>query len=752
MYREASVGLDTSLSSGAHPSIEIYSYDNSNDKTSNFRRYFQANQDEQILDYSSAYSQYSNTNDLLSNYHRSPDEASRVVQYPVDIYPKSSSDDIRTSYPKPEIESQSRSDRLGNLMDYDSRSSYQSYSRRSPISRIDNRRSLIVSNSEHMPKKKLRKHSPVPEMRGYQSYAHRRSPELRLDYRKMDDYRTSRNERPFDRNTRRDSRERTWLKPPARYEHNSDSYSQTENISSLLDSNSLRTHQDSISLRESEIYTRENSHGVSNSSSRLTEAERNLRYSLTETERSLRYSLTSSSRYTSSIPSGLTQAERSLRFRSNTLSKTKYVRGRTEVNTPSYKQKGKLQAPKPKNKVLAILGEDADDLAQHSQSNESVTTSVLAEYIPMEVQGSPTPEETITSHTERDLLSIPKGAEDHRHSIAERETDRETDGDAAVKRRRLPKRGRKVLRRLLGEGVEYETALAKVLRDLNIPAATPEEGGPSTSKTTSKRLRSDDNCSSGAEAKKLRGEGIGLMSFSAVVEGIRVGIIHSEYPTQLIDNEHLELLQKAIMEAVEKIPEKVDRQIRFLGCTHQPGWLVLTCADQESRNWLKATVETLEPWEGAALRIVEGAEMPKPHVCVAYIPDLVGGKRTSPESVLNRLRRANRNLLTQEWKILSCDESGSGHTWTFSMDEGSVRALEQLDFKPYFNFGRVQFRLKALKAEGSGKFTHRPKPSNPGDEIGPSTSGVKRASSGTTTSVDKESGRVPNQGGNTMDV
>ncbi|KAG5866233.1 hypothetical protein JTB14_027635 [Gonioctena quinquepunctata] len=341
------IGLDTSLSSGAYPSMERNSYDNSNDKTSNFRRYFQTNQDEQIHNYSSAYSQGSNTKDLMNNYRRSSDEANRIVEYPVDIYPKSSLEDIRISYPKQTIESQSRHDSRSNLMDYDSRSSYQSYSQRSPISNLrnDNRRSLIGSNSDHIPKKLSRKHSPEPEMRGYQRNTHRSSPELRLEYGKMDDYRTSRNERPFDRNTRRDSRERTWLKPPERYEHNSDSYSRTENIPSLLDS---------ISLRESEIYTRENSHGVSNSSSKLTEAESNSRYSkfipsgFTEAERSLRYSSTSSglteaerrSRYTSSTPSGLTEAERSLRFSPNTASAiTEAERSLRYSSKPSFSSK-----------------------------------------------------------------------------------------------------------------------------------------------------------------------------------------------------------------------------------------------------------------------------------------------------------------------------------------------------------------------------------------------------------------------------
>ncbi|KAG5873120.1 hypothetical protein JTB14_031624 [Gonioctena quinquepunctata] len=72
----------------------------------------------------------------------------------------------------------------------------------------------------------------------------------------------------------------------------------------------------------------------------------------------------------------------------------------------------------------------------------------------MEVQVSPTQEEKITSDIERELLSSPKDSEDHRHYAAEGETDREKEGDAAVERKRLSKMGRKMLKRLLGEGIE----------------------------------------------------------------------------------------------------------------------------------------------------------------------------------------------------------------------------------------------------------------------------------------------------------
>ncbi|KAG5874686.1 hypothetical protein JTB14_024076 [Gonioctena quinquepunctata] len=80
------------------------------------------------------------------------------------------------------------------------------------------------------------------------------------------------------------------------------------------------------------------------------------------------------------------------------------------------------------------------------------------------------------------------------------------------------------------------------------------------------------------------------------------------------------------MEAVERIPEEVDRQNRR----------VATGSGDSGNN------ETLGM---SAFRIVEGAEMPKPHV----IPEYVRGNRTLPESVLNRLRRANQGL-TQEWE------------------------------------------------------------------------------------------------------
>ncbi|KAG5875595.1 hypothetical protein JTB14_031830 [Gonioctena quinquepunctata] len=64
---------------------------------------------------------------------------------------------------------------------------------------------------------------------------------------------------------------------------------------------------------------------------------------------------------------------------------------------------------------------------------------------------------------------------------------------------------------------------------------------------------------------------------------------------------------------------------------------LVACDGQESAYWLEGAINALQPWEGSFLKYVTGDELPRPHICVAYIPD---GRscRLSPEHILTRLR------------------------------------------------------------------------------------------------------------------
>lgn len=60
------------------------------------------------------------------------------------------------------------------------------------------------------------------------------------------------------------------------------------------------------------------------------------------------------------------------------------------------------------------------------------------------------------------------------------------------------------------------------------------------------------------------------------------------------------------------------------------------CANEVSTDWMERIVPTIKP-EGVCLKTTVGDELPKPHVCIIFVPNK-GGKRLNPKRILSRLR------------------------------------------------------------------------------------------------------------------
>ncbi|XP_071052985.1 uncharacterized protein [Onthophagus taurus] len=304
-------------------------------------------------------------------------------------------------------------------------------------------------------------------------------------------------------------------------------------------------------------------------------------------------------------------------------------------------------------------------------------------------------------------------------------------GTLKQKRLRLPGSSKRNLRKLMGSGVPYETALKQVLDKFK----TPSEESAMTSKPLSKRVHSDGSTLEQLAKKPKPAEtqptepiagSEKKLNYKAAVSGIRVGLIHPDYPAQQFNVEQVRLLRREVISAVDNIKKVgVRTQVRFESCAMCSGWLLVTCADACSKNWLVNTAKNLHPWEGAQIKAVVGSDIPRPHVCVAFIPDDVVSVPLTKETVLTRLEVMNNSLHTSEWTVLNTTRSGPGHTWTFAVDEVSVKALEELCWRPYFGFGRIQFRLK-------GKGVENPTPTVEKTEavtVAPSTSSAPAATS-----------------------
>ncbi|KAL7724921.1 hypothetical protein ACLKA6_007525 [Drosophila palustris] len=86
----------------------------------------------------------------------------------------------------------------------------------------------------------------------------------------------------------------------------------------------------------------------------------------------------------------------------------------------------------------------------------------------------------------------------------------------------------------------------------------------------------------------------------------------------------------------------------FTGCTFRPGWLLISCANKETADWLKATVPELKLWTGAKVELVAEANMKKPQEYIGYFP--------KTEDILQLLEGQNRALrtLSLEDRLIIC--------------------------------------------------------------------------------------------------
>lgn len=360
---------------------------------------------------------------------------------------------------------------------------------------------------------------------------------------------------------------------------------------------------------------------------------------------------------------------------------------------------------------------------------------------------------------------IPSPSPDEEQALLHSEGEEETEGAVAAldslslkqKRQRLPGSAKRNLRKLIESGVPYESALKQVVSRLK---SSPEGGAKPT--PTGKRLHSDGSTpelrakrpkSATTQTVKPKAVPVEQLSYKAAVSGVKVGLIHHDYPAQQFSAEEVVLLRREVISAVDRLYKSgVRKQIRFESCAPRPGWLLVTCADAGSTDWLLSAASSFRPWDGAQIKAVVGKDIPRPLVCVAYIPDDEKDTPLSRDTVLGRLEMMNDGLPTAEWTVLNSTRSGPGQTWTFAIDEVSVKALEDLGWRPYFGFGRVQFRLKDKQGEGKSSPAEEKAVATvtvaPPSTAGPSSAGAKSAdvAPGTTPAQGRTPGRVVGRG------
>ncbi|KAM8714859.1 hypothetical protein ACLKA7_001982 [Drosophila subpalustris] len=195
-------------------------------------------------------------------------------------------------------------------------------------------------------------------------------------------------------------------------------------------------------------------------------------------------------------------------------------------------------------------------------------------------------------------------------------------------------------------------------------------------------------------------------SYSEVASSDRFAVIAKGYPTALLSTKELVMVREAIL---DKIREQRQGAVKpyFTGCSLRPGWLLISCANQETANWLKATVPKLKLWNGAQIEIVAEADMPRPQIYVGYFPKT---EKCSNEDILQLLEGQNSALRIGDWRTLNRVERGKHVELTLSVDPVSDDLLKSQGYTLCYGFGLVNVRPKNRHSVGVKDTTAEPEP------------------------------------------
>lgn len=268
--------------------------------------------------------------------------------------------------------------------------------------------------------------------------------------------------------------------------------------------------------------------------------------------------------------------------------------------------------------------------------------------------------------------------------------------------KRLSGAGRKRLWRLLGRGLSPEEAMSQA----RIPSSDQPGGG--AHRRNLKRSRPEDTSPKDKPSKAPRttaspgGRGHPPPSYRDIAGATRVGIRNAVPMTEA----QMRLVHDALVETIFLRGESLNNRgdgPKFLGFTHKTGWILVTCENQSSKDWLAEEISRCKPWPEASLSIMEDSELPRPVTATVLIPL---SEAPTVARALSIIRYQNEGLFPEHWRVLNEKVEEGGIVAVLSLDEASVETLRACDFRVTIGFRKMLFRIKGEhKNQTSGATT-----------------------------------------------
>ncbi|KAL9697111.1 hypothetical protein quinque_000552 [Culex quinquefasciatus] len=211
-----------------------------------------------------------------------------------------------------------------------------------------------------------------------------------------------------------------------------------------------------------------------------------------------------------------------------------------------------------------------------------------------------------------------------------------------------------------------------------------------------KRQRSEDQPSpntggqSGPQNKRSKdnhnpGPGI---TFKELADAVPIAITTEGYPATRLSMEQLVVVKEALITMIGNLVNPVVRP-NFRSCEFKQGYLTLACGDACTASWLKETITSLIPWEGASLKAIEVADLPKLHSFTAYVFDSCND---STGRILQLMENQNIGLSTKSWRVIKRKVIAKTVELLLEVDEKSAETIAANNSHLNFKFSKVRLR------------------------------------------------------------
>ncbi|XP_073821524.1 uncharacterized protein [Musca autumnalis] len=172
-------------------------------------------------------------------------------------------------------------------------------------------------------------------------------------------------------------------------------------------------------------------------------------------------------------------------------------------------------------------------------------------------------------------------------------------------------------------------------------------------------------------------------------DDLLVAIIDRTDPEGRISDDHW-LLVEGLLRNVITSDDVDERKTGFGRASVYKGVKVINCKDEESRDFLTQTVNNSGAlWDGCRLAAIPIAEILSRVVATTWVPP----PASDVAQVLKLIRKQNRPIQTDSWKLVRSYPEGEGTVMKFTMDSSSAEFIKNSKGELDFGLGWLRFRF-----------------------------------------------------------